>query len=443
VPAIAVPAFALAWWAACYLIGRDPGRRASLRAAAALVAYAIACVVWTVAPGSAASQILLCVPALFWAGAAIGLLPDSLPERRHLDLGWLIGSAVFLVVVIALPQAGRLVALAPLAGALVLLWRSRDDVRPPMLPAALSVAAFLYAVALTVLLLGLDVGFDALVLAAIGLNLLMLGFLVAVAEAIDLGERLRPDLVRAVTGGLAGSVLAGGLSALTVIAADRDTWVTVLQFVLVALVMSLIGLNGPVTRELDHVAFFHDHRLRTTRSGLLLLAAALPRRRLPHRLPATAEEDFLRFTRYALDNYQDAGRLLRSPLIDLPIVDRRLPGRAVEDPLARVVALRAVLRESVDRLRPSGQFATGDDWRYYNALHFCSVLGMDPHRRRLRTDGLNSEARHALDWMRRHVPRRVLKRWQTEGATLVAAHLWDDLVATDPRRRARAVVKRP
>nr|WP_296063931.1 hypothetical protein [uncultured Actinoplanes sp.] len=440
-PAIAVPAFALAWWAACYLIGRDPGRRAPSRAAAALVAYAVACVVWTVAPGSAAAQILICVPALCWAGAAIGLLPDTLPERRHLDLGWLAGSVIFLAMVIALPEAGRLVALAPLAGALVLLWRSRDEVRPPMLPAALSVVAFLYAVALAVLL-GLHVGVAGLVLAAIGLDLLMLGFLVAVAEALDLGERLRPDLVRAVTGGLAGAVLAGGLAALTVIAAGGDTWVTVLQFVLVALVMSLIGLNGAVTRELDTVAFFHDHRLRTTRNGLLLLAAALPRRRLPHRLPVTAEEDFLRFTRYALDNYQDAGRLLRSPLIDLPMVERRLPGRAVEDPLARVIALRAILRESVDRLRPSGQFATSDDWRYYNALHFCSVLGMDPHRRRLRTEGLDREARHALDWMRRYVPRRVLKRWQTEGATLVASRLWDDFVATDPRRRARAVAER-
>ena len=135
-PAIVVPAFALAWWAACYLIGRDPARRAPQRAAAALVAYGIAVVLWTVEPDSAAAQILICVPALFWAGAAIGLHP----ERRYLDRGWLIASGVFLVVVIALPQTGRLVALAPLAGALVLLWRARAHVRPPMLPAAMAVA---------------------------------------------------------------------------------------------------------------------------------------------------------------------------------------------------------------------------------------------------------------------------------------------------------------
>ena len=35
-PAIAVPAFALTWWLACYLVGRDPGRTVLWRAAGAL-----------------------------------------------------------------------------------------------------------------------------------------------------------------------------------------------------------------------------------------------------------------------------------------------------------------------------------------------------------------------------------------------------------------------
>ena len=69
--AIAVPAFALSWWAACYLVGRDPARPALQRAAAALVAYAVAVASWTIAPDSAVAQVLLCVPALLWAGAAI------------------------------------------------------------------------------------------------------------------------------------------------------------------------------------------------------------------------------------------------------------------------------------------------------------------------------------------------------------------------------------
>jgi hypothetical protein len=422
-PAIVVPAFALAWWAACYLIGRDPARRAPQRAAAALVAYGISVVVWTVEPHSAAAQILICVPALFWAGAAIGLHP----EQRLLDRGWLIVSGVFLIVVIALPQTGRLVALAPLAGALVLLWRARAHVQPPMLPAAMVVAAILYAVALAVIL-RMEIGFESLVLAAIGVDLLMLGFLVCVAEALELGERLRPDLLRAVTGGVAGSIVAGGLAALTVIATDDDLLVTIVQYVLVAVVMTLVGLSASVDRGLDTVALFHDSGLRAARSGLRQLENALPRRRQRHRLLRTGEEEFVRFTRYALDNYRDDARLLRSPLIELPAVDRHLSGRLAEEPLVRVAALRAVLGDAVDRLRPSGQFATSEAWHHYSALHFCSVLGVNPKGRRLRTDGLDREARQALSWMHQYVPREVLRRWQVEGARLVATRLRDEFV---------------
>jgi hypothetical protein len=431
VPAIAVPAFALTWWAACYLIGRDPARPALWRAAAALITYAVGVAVWTVAPGTTA-QILLCVPALLWAGTAVALLPESLPERRQIDLGWLVLAVLFLIMVIALPAAGRLVVLAPLIGGLVLLGRFRDQVAPSMLPAALATAAFLYGCGLVVLLLPIDVGAPGLVLAAVGVDLLMLGFLVAVADALDAGERLRPDLIRAWTAALAGTVLAGVPVVLTMLAAERSV-VTVLQFVLIAVAMTVIGLSDPIRHGLDRLAFLHDERLRDDRSALQLLAAALPRHRERHRLIVTGEEDFLRFTRRALDHYGDLGRLMRSPLTDLPAVDRRLTGRAIEQPLARAMELRAVLQESVDRLRPPGPASTTDDWRHYNALYYCSVLGLRPYERRPRTDGLDRETRRTVDWIRRYVPRRRLRRWQDEASALVARHLWEDLVNSDPR----------
>jgi len=433
VSAIAVPAFALTWWAACYLVGRDPARPASWRAAAALAAYAIGIVVWTVAPESTAAQVLICAPALLWAGTAIALLPPSLPERRQIDLGWLVLSGLVVVMTVALPQAGRLVVLAPLAGGLVLLWRFRDQVRPPMLPAALVVAAVLYSAGLAALLFPLDPGPSGLVLAAVGLDLLMLAFLVAVAEAIDVGERLRPDLIRSATAALTATVLAGGLALLTMLAAPDETWVTILQFVLVGLVLTLVGLAGPIHRVLDTIAFWSDDRLRQDRAALFLLADALPRHRQRHRLITTTEEDFVRFTRQALDNFENVGRLMRSPLTDLPAVDHRLTGRAIEQPLARAIELRTVLQDAVERLRPSGPFDVTDDWRHFNALHYCTVLGLNPYERRQRTDGLDRDARRALDWMRRYVPRRVLRRWQTEGAGMVAERLWKELVSTDPR----------
>ena len=431
--AIAVPAFALTWWLACYLVGRDPARPALQRAAAALATYAVAVAAWTVAPDSAAAQVLLCVPALFWAGAAVGLLPTELPERRQIDRGWLVLSVVFLAMVAALPAAGKVVSLAPLVGALVLLWRFRDAVHPPVLPAAISVVAALYAVGLVALLAPVDVGPPALVLAAIGLDLLLLGYLVAVSDAVDAGERLHPDLRRSAVAAVAATLLCGGPAALTTLAAPDVRAVAVLQFVLMAVVMTGVGLAGPVRRGLDRLAFLHDDRLRLDREALLLSAEALPRRRERHRLIATSEDEFLRLTRRALDNFGDAGRLLRSPLIDLPTVDRRLTGPISEQPLARAVELRAVLQESVARLKPDGLFGTTEDWRYYNALHFCCVLGLRPYDRRPRTEGLDRDARRALEWFRRYVPKRTLRQWQREGARLVAERLWGELVRTDPR----------
>ncbi|WP_250001896.1 hypothetical protein [Actinoplanes sp. M2I2] len=442
-PAIAVPAFALTWWAACYLAGRDPMRPAALRAAGALLAYAAGVAVWTVDPDGVAAQVLLCAPALLWAGAAVALLPSSVPERRQIDLGWMILGGVFLVMAVALPAAGRLVVVAPLLGGLVLLWRFRDQVRPPMLTAALAVAATLYALALAALLLPVDLGPSGpvlpagLVVAAIGLDLLMLGFLVAVADAADTGERLRPDLIRSATAALVVTVLVGGPVAVTVWAVDDEPVLSFLQFAVLAAVMTAAGLGGPAHRALDLVAFRGDEPLRRNRAALLLLAEALPRRWSRRRLRATAEDDFLRYARQALDNYGDLGRLMRSPLADLPAVDRRLTGRALDQPLERATELRAVLRDSVDSLRPAGSFDTTDEWRHYNALHFCTVLGLNPYARGMRTDGLERDARQAVDWMRGYVPRGTLRRWHNEGADLVAARLWTELTSGDARGVAR------
>jgi hypothetical protein len=334
--------------------------------------------------------------------------------------------------VVALPSAGRLVVLAPLVGGLVLLWRFRDQVQPPMLPGAMSVVAVLYALGLTVLLLPIDLGEPLLVIAAIGLDLMMLAFLVAVSDSLHVGERLRADLIRGVTAAVLGTVVVGGPAVATILVAG-STAVTLVQFGMVALVMSAVALIGQLRRCVDRIAFRGDARLRKDRAALMSQADALLRHRQRHRLIATRQDDFTRFTRQALDNYQHLGRLMRSPLTDLPAVDRRLSPQAVEQPLARAVELRAVLADGVDRLRPAGAFATSDEWRHFNALHFCVVMGLNPYERRQRTDGLDREARRALDWMRRYVPRRKLRHWQHEAAAIVARRLWDELTNADPR----------
>jgi hypothetical protein len=429
VPAIAVPAFALTWWLACYLLGRDPARAALWRAAAALAVYAFAVAAWALDPGSAVAQVLLCVPALLWAGAAVALVPDgrAVPTR-----GWLATAAVFLVVVILLPGSGRLLALVPLAGALLVLWRSRTEVRPALLPLAVTVVSGLYALGLVAVLGPVDLGSAGLVLAAIGLDLMVLGYLVAVADAVDAGERLHPDLRRSAVAAAAATLLIGGPAALTTLAAPDNAAVTALQFVVVGFAMTVAGLPGVVRHGLDRLAYLNDDRIRADRAALLLSADALPRRRERHGLLSTSQDEFARLTRRALDDFRDPVRLLRSPLINLPTVDRRLTGQMEQLPLARALELRAVLQENVARLKPDGLSGTSEEWRHYNALHFVCVLGLRPYGRQP-AERLDREARLVVDWFRRHVPPETLRQWQDEGARRVADRLWGELVRTDPR----------
>lgn len=424
--AIAVPAFALSCWLACYLVGRDPSR-ASLRwTATALVSYAFGIAAWIVTPGSAVAEILLCIPALCWAGAVVALLPLTPAERRPIDRGALFLGAAFLLMIIFLPQAGRLVVIAPMAGALSLLWRLRDRVTPRTLPLALTAMALLGTASL-VLLLFTRSGEPAAI-ASLGLDLMVVGYLMAVTHAGETGERLRPDLRRSLVAQIAVLVLAGVPVGVTLWLIPGHDVVVLLQLTVLAAGSALAGLGAQARRALDRVALADDPPLRSDRSALFQNADALLRRRGHRRLDTIGEPEFLRLTRRALNDFGDLNRLARSPLTDLPAVARRLAGRA-DQPRARARELRAVLRECVSSMRPAGPFGTTAEWRYYNVLQFCCILGLNPYARRLRTDGVSREARLAVDWFKQYVPPDVTKQWQREAAMLVAEQLWIDMAA--------------
>jgi hypothetical protein len=122
----------------------------------------------------------------------------------------------------------------------------------------------------------------------------------------------------------------------------------------------------------------------------------------------------------------DLPRLASSPLTRLPGVEQRLAARGAPDqPLERAAELRALLTESIARLKPrdGGDFGTSDAWRHYNALHFPYVVGLRPYRRRPSHNGLDPTAQQALDWFGAQVPERTLHNWQNAAAKLVAEDL--------------------
>ncbi|NUT93452.1 MAG: hypothetical protein HOY78_15665 [Saccharothrix sp.] len=185
----------------------------------------------------------------------------------------------------------------------------------------------------------------------------------------------------------------------------------------VAAAVALQVLANPLAAVVDRVAV---PEVAEERAELREAADALPRR-----APLAEDADFVKLTRRALSSYGDLGKLVASPLTELPVISARLAARGVPDqPLERAAELKTLLLESIQRLKPKdGDFGTSDEWRHYNALYFYYVVGIRPYSRRTKREDLAPEARKALAWFVNQVPERTLHNWQNAGAKLVAADL--------------------
>jgi hypothetical protein len=122
-----------------------------------------------------------------------------------------------------------------------------------------------------------------------------------------------------------------------------------------------------------------SYALAQERAALRELTDALPRTRALD--PEWGDEEFVKLTRKALSHLGDLPKLASSPLIRLPLIDKRLRQNGLEDnTLARTAELKALLVESIGRLKPSDSldFDTSQAWRHFNALHFPYVRGFGP-----------------------------------------------------------------
>lgn len=421
---LAALAFSIAWWLGLYLLARDPGKPVLRRAATGLTAYALA-LACDALGAQPAAWALLSVPALAWAGVVLALLPEDLPRRRAWERAWLGSAVASALAALALPGPARLVVLLPLAVATVALVRGggRGRPRPPV--GLLVVAALLFGLGLAALLVAAGMVPRWPVLAAIGLDLAVLGVVVARFDAFTEGEAFAGDMRRSASAAGAAALLFGGQVAAALALSDPAhrplRW---LLFAVLASAIAVAVLANPLQALLDRLAFPKAERLRRERADLREAAEALGRR-ADDGLATMDEVEFARLTRRALSNYGDLGKLVSSPLVNLPQIDLRLAERGAPDqPLERAAELKALLLESIVRLKPrDGEFGTSEEWRYYNALYFYYVAGVRPYRRGGRPTGLDPVARRAYDWFAREVPERTLHNWQNAAARLVAADL--------------------
>ena len=454
--ALSVLVFALAWWMGLYLLSRDPRKPVLVLAAVGLCGFAVVVgldAVRTIGGGyaEALSRIeiyLAAVPAIAWFAVVMELArpPDTERSRtRELMLTALVAVAVLTGAVLAGNVDGPLrlghwvmfaVISVSTLGAMVAAVRNLSPGRyaparrgPAQVAGVIAVATLFFALSNAILIIPLGLVPSWLALAATGFDVLLLGIAVALWDAFDEGQALRAAMLRSLFGALLAVVLLDGQLLIGTVAfradVDGTTVLTTTTLITVALAIAATVFSGPLAGLLDRVVFFSSPRLRAERAALRTTEAALPLCS-PSPLDDVDDDTFARLTRRALGHYGDLGKLVASPLTQLPEIDARLAARGAPDqPLERAAELRSLLGDRIDRLKPrdGGDFGTSEQWRYYNALYFPYVVGVRAYAQNATAAGLDPVARQAWQWFGTDVPQRSFHNWQNAGARLIAADL--------------------
>ena len=267
----------------------------------------------------------------------------------------------------------------------------------------------------------------AWILRLAGLDTIVIGMTLAVLDAFDEGETLLPDLLRSFDFSFGTALLFGGQVVLVMLLG------TGLTFPLLALLLSISAtsiamqtFSKHLATLLDRFAFANFPQIQKVRAELRTEGSVLPRVDQTLDFATLEEDEFTRLTRRALSHFGDLARLASNPLTYLPLVDNRLKKRgAKDDALGRAIELKALLSESITRLKPQqkGDFGVSDEWRYYNALYFPYIVGIKPYSRSVQKEHFDPIAQKALEWFRTAIPERTLHNWQNSATKLVAQDL--------------------
>jgi uncharacterized membrane protein len=392
-------------WLGSYLLARDSQKVPVQLTGWGLIAYAFALAIQILFDQFI--LIILLIPALLWIGAALHLLPEENRVRATLIRIWMVSSIPLAILTLVDPWFAALIVLALIACAGLLakvaLGSSLSPYRNTI--ALLSVIALFVTLSVGLLILPLHWIPLPWGLALLGFDLIFLGVTITAWDAFDEGESMRAHLVRSFISALYYS----GVLVLIASFFSKDQALLLLLLTFGILTQTF---SNPLQSLLDRLTLPQETRqerqaLRQTADELSRLASLDS--------AVMSDEQFTRLTRRALSHLGDLPKLAASPLVNLPVVQGT-------NPLDRAHALRSLLVQSIQKLKPRSdmEFGSTDEWRYYNALYFPYVLGLKPYTRRADYDSLDDVSRAALDWFRTSVPERTLHNWQNAAAKLIA-----------------------
>jgi hypothetical protein len=395
-------------WLGAYLLARDSQKITVPLTGWGLIAYALALAIHILFQQFI--LIILLAPALLWIGAALHLLPEEEKARPILIRIWLLGFIPLAILTLVNPWFAGLIIFALMICAGLIAKLALNSSHSPFRNSFALLAVIGLFVTLSAGLLILPLRWIPIPwgMALLGFDLIFLGVTITAWDAFEEGESMRAHLLRSCISAL---YYAGALTLIAGFFSDSTT----LLLTLITFGILTQAFSNLIQSLLDRLTL--SQKTTAERQALRKTAHELPR--LSGLEPAQmSEEQFARLTRRALSHLGDLPRLAASPLVDLPIVQGT-------NPLDRAQALKSLLVQSIQKLKPQSdmEFGVTDEWRYYNALHFPYVLGLKPYTRRADYDSLDNTSRAALDWFRTSVPERTLHNWQNAAAKLIAEDL--------------------
>jgi hypothetical protein len=396
--------FGFTLWLGAYLLARNSQKVTVQLTGWGLLAYALALAIQIVFDRSI--LIILLAPALLWIGAALHLLPEEDTIRPTLIRVWAIASIPLAILTLLNIWFAALIVFALiLCAGMIARLASHSQFKNTF--AILAVLALFVTLSAGLLILPLNWIPLSWGVTLLGLDLVFLGVTITAWDAFDEGEAIRAHLVRSFISAFYYS------GALILIASFFSKNQTLLLF-LVTFGILTQTFSNTFQSLLDRLTL--PQNINDERQTLRQTADALPLLASPTLGPDPVhEEQFTRLTRRALSHLGDLPKLATSPLVNLPAVHGT-------NPLDRAHALKSLLVQSIQKLKPKSEskFGATDEWRYYNALYFPYVLGLKPYTRRADYDSLDESTRAALDWFQTSVPERTLHNWQNTAAKLIA-----------------------